>query len=133
MAGSVLDSFALLAYLRDEPGANEVEKLLVSAAQTNRSLMMTEVNFAEVKYITLRKNGAAAWKHAADLLKSYPIEFHPADRQLSELAADFKVKHRISLADAFAAALAKVKRATLVTGDAEFKALEKEVKLSWIK
>ena len=36
------------------------------------------------------------------------------------------VKHL--MADAFAAALAKEKKAELVTGDPEFKALEKEIK-----
>ena len=37
------------------------------------------------------------------------------------------------LADAFAAALAKEKKAELVTGDPEFKPLEKEIKINWLK
>ena len=32
-----------------------------------------------------------------------------------------------------AAALAKEKKAELVTGDPEFKALEKEIKINWLK
>ncbi len=40
---------------------------------------------------------------------------------------------QMSLADAFAAALAKEDKAELVTGDAEFKALEKEIKIHWLK
>jgi predicted nucleic acid-binding protein len=39
----------------------------------------------------------------------------------------------MSLADACAAALAKEKKAELVTGDAEFKPLEKEIKITWLK
>lgn len=35
-------------------------------------------------------------------------------------------------ADAFAAALAKKLKAELVTGDAEFNALEKEIKVNWL-
>jgi hypothetical protein len=35
-------------------------------------------------------------------------------------------------ADAFAAALAKEKKAELVTGDPEFKPLEKEIKVKWL-
>jgi predicted nucleic acid-binding protein len=35
-------------------------------------------------------------------------------------------------ADAFAAALAKEKKAELVTGDPEFKPLENEIKINWI-
>ena len=34
---------------------------------------------------------------------------------------------------AFAAALAKERKAELVTGDVEFKTLEKEVKIAWLK
>jgi hypothetical protein len=37
------------------------------------------------------------------------------------------------LADAFAAALAKERRADLVTGDLEFKPLEKEIKVQWLR
>jgi len=52
---------------------------------------------------------------------------------LVETAGDFKANHRISLADAFAAALAKEKKAELVTGDPEFKAMEKEIRIEWVK
>lgn len=48
-------------------------------------------------------------------------------------SANFKARFKMSLADAFAAALAKEKQAELVTGDPEFKALEKEIKVAWLK
>ena len=62
-----------------------------------------------------------------------PIEFHPVTRPLADMAAEFKSRISFSLADAFAAALAKEKKAELLTGDAEFKALEKEIKIRWLK
>jgi predicted nucleic acid-binding protein len=65
-------------------------------------------------------------------LRAAPIEFHPADRRLADLAADFKARYKISLADAFAAALAKDRKTELVTGDPEFKPLEKEIKIGWL-
>jgi len=40
---------------------------------------------------------------------------------------------QFSLADAFAAALAKEKKAELITGAPEFKALAKEIKINWLK
>ena len=40
--------------------------------------------------------------------------------------------HRLSYADCFAAALAKVKKSALVTGDKEFKSLEGEIKVTWL-
>jgi uncharacterized protein len=132
MPAQVLDSYALLAYLRDEPGADTVQTLLEKASHRNAPLHMTEVNYAEVKYMTLRKDGAQAWADVSSALISLPIEFHPATRELADLAADFKSRHKISLADGFAAALAKDKKAELITGDPEFKTLEKEIKITWL-
>jgi predicted nucleic acid-binding protein len=129
----VLDSHALLKLLRDEPGAETVSQLLEKAGQRDQPVHMTEIAYAEVQYIVRRKDGDAAWATIAGELKAAPIEFHPATRPLADVAADFKTRFKISLADAFAAALAKEKKAELVTGDPEFKALEKEIKINWLK
>jgi predicted nucleic acid-binding protein len=133
MPGSVLDSFALIAYLRDESGADKVEDLLHKAAARHEPLHMTEVNYAEVQYIIIRKNGLAGWETAAASLVSLPINFHAVTRELADIAARLKASHPISLADAFAAALAKTQNAELVTGDREFKVVEKELKkIRWL-
>jgi PIN domain nuclease of toxin-antitoxin system len=42
MASPVLDSFALLAYLRDEPGAESVQALLEKASRKDAPLLMTK-------------------------------------------------------------------------------------------
>lgn len=132
MPAKVLDSFALVAYFRDEPGAAAVENLLVSAGRKDSPLHMTDVNYAEVKYSIVKKDGAAAWEEAAKILQGLPIDFHSTTRALADIAADFKAHFKMSLADAFAAALAKEKKAELVTGDPEFKALEQEIKINWL-
>jgi PIN domain nuclease of toxin-antitoxin system len=44
MPAKVLDSFALVAYFRDEPGAEAVEALLVTASKKDTPAHMTEVN-----------------------------------------------------------------------------------------
>jgi predicted nucleic acid-binding protein len=131
-APQVLDSFALLQFLRDEAGAATVSDILEKAGRRDQPVHMTEVNYAEVQYITRRKDGNAAWEAVASELFAAPIQFHPADRRLADLAADFKSRYQISLADAFAAALSKEKKAELVTGDPEFKPLEKEIKIHWL-
>jgi ribonuclease VapC len=94
---------------------------------------MTDVNYAEVKYSIVKKDGAEAWEEAAKILQGLPIDFHSTSRPLADTAADFKARFKMSLADAFAAALAKEKKAELVTGDPEFRALEKEIKVNWLK
>jgi predicted nucleic acid-binding protein len=132
-AAPVLDSYALLAFLRGEPGEEKVTALLERAGERDQPLHMTEANYAEVKYITVRKEGAARWSEIAGELRALPIEFHPIDRALADIAADIKARYRISLADAFAAALAKDRKAELVTGDPEFAAIEKEIKIVWLR
>lgn len=130
---AVLDSFALIAYFRDEAGAGQVQQLLEKAADRDRPLLMTEVSYAETKYMLLRKEGPAVWAACSEALESLPITFVPIDRRLADLAADFKTRFKISLADAFAAALAKEKKAQLVSGDPEFKPLESEITVTWLK
>lgn len=133
MPAKVLDSFALIAYFRDEAGAETMENVLVTAGKKDSPLHMTDVNYAEVKYSIVKKDGAEAWEDAAKILQGLPIEFHSTTRALADTAADFKARFKISLADAFAAALAKEKKGELVTGDPEFKRLEKEIKIGWLK
>jgi ribonuclease VapC len=132
MPSKVLDSFALIAYFRDEDGAEMMEDLLVAAGKKDAPLHMTDVNYAEVKYSILKNDGAEAWEEAAKVLQGLPIDFHSTTRALADAAADFKARFKISLADAFAAALAKEKNTELVTGDSEFKALEMEIKIDWL-
>jgi ribonuclease VapC len=132
MAAAVLDSYALLAFLRDEPGAATVAALLEKAEHRGQALHMTEVNYAEVQYVVRRTDGEAAWKTVAGELAALPLEFHPADRRLADLAADFKSRFRLSLADAFAAALAKARHGTLVTGNRELDGIEEEVEVQWL-
>jgi predicted nucleic acid-binding protein len=60
------------------------------------------------------------------------IEIVDADWALTRQAASLKVKGNISYADCFAAALAKSRKADLVTGDKEFKSLDHEIRISWI-
>jgi predicted nucleic acid-binding protein len=134
MPGSpVLDSFALLAFLRDEPGSDKIGAILERAGEREQPVHMTEVDYADVQYIIRRKDGESAWRVVAGELIAMPIEFHPADRPLADMAADFKTRFQLSLADAFAAALAKHRNAELITGDKDFKQVEDEIKIGWLK
>lgn len=128
----VLDSFALIAYFRGESSAVAVRDLLHKAALRDNPVHMSEVNYAEVKYQLLRKSGEDGWAEAEALLAALPIEFHPATRALADVAADYKARGKLSLADAFAAALAKERKAELITGDREFRALQNEIKIGWL-
>jgi len=65
-------------------------------------------------------------------LSSYPIEIVGADKDLTKDAAILKGRYRIAYADCFAVALAGNKKAVLITGDPEFKMVEKKVEILWL-
>jgi PIN domain nuclease of toxin-antitoxin system len=133
MKTTVLDASALLAMFFDEPGAEKVENLFHQAAEVDKPMLIAAVNWAEVLYKMQRKHGAKGLEGAQHFERTMPLEVAPLDRELAESAAQLKTAHGLGLADAFAAALAKSKKAELVTADIEFKALEKEIKVVWLK
>ena len=132
MRNSVLDSYAVLAYLFAEPGHEKVVALLEKAADSEKNAMIASPNWAEVRYIVERKAGAARWNEIRDRLAGLPLEVVAVDQDLAELAGQIKVKGKMSLADCFAAALAKNSKADLYTGDPEFRAVEADLRIVWI-
>ncbi|MGH7825989.1 MAG: type II toxin-antitoxin system VapC family toxin [Candidatus Binatia bacterium] len=132
MPGVVLDSFAVLAFLFAEPGHEKVLAVLEKAADTDSDLLIAAPNWAEVRYIVERKVGLAEWREVRARLLGLPLEIVPAGQELSELAGELKVAKKMSLADCFAAALAKREKAEIYTGDPEFKAVEREIKVVWL-
>ena len=132
MPGAVLDSIAVLAFLFGERGHEKVLTLLEKAAETDSVLSIAAPNWAEVRYMVERKIGLARWREVRARLVGLPIEIVSADQELSELAGELKVTKRMSLADCFAAALAKRENAEIYTGDLEFKAVEREIKIVWL-
>ena len=133
MKPTVLDASAVLALFLDEPGAEKMEHLFHLASEADRPVFISAVNWAEVLYKMERKHGQAGLDTARQFERTTPLETVPVDRELAESAALLKNEHDLGLADAFAAALAKSKKAELVTADHEFKAVEKEIKINWLK
>jgi predicted nucleic acid-binding protein len=128
----VLDSFAVLAFLFGEPGYEKVLTVLEKAAETDSNLMIAAPNWAEVRYIVERKVGLSEWLRVRARLLGLPLNIVPADQEFSELAGELKVVKKMSLADCFAAALAKREKAEIYTGDPEFKTVEREIKVVWL-
>jgi predicted nucleic acid-binding protein len=93
---------------------------------------MSVINWGEVFYITLREQGKEAAELYLKTINIYPINIVDIDKTDTLEAANFKVFNKMSYADAFAAALAKVNKAKLVTGDKEFKSIQKNIKVLWI-
>ena len=132
MKSSVLDSYAVLAFLFKESGYEKILNLVEKASELDQVLLVTSPNWAEVRYQVERKLGRARWDETRPKLLGLPIEVVAVDRELAEMAGEIKVTRKMSLADCFAAALARQRKLDLYTGDPEFKAVEKEVKVVWI-
>jgi ribonuclease VapC len=132
VAVKILDSWALMALFNDEPAADEVEALLEKAAAGTHRLLMCVVNWGEIYYSVMRGASPELAGQKEKEIAAMPIELVDAGLDLVRQAAVFKAGHKISYADAFAGALAKIRKAELVTGDREFKTLEGEVRISWL-
>jgi ribonuclease VapC len=128
----VLDSFALLAYLQDEPVASRIEKLLDNAAKEKCSLFLSIINLGEILYITERRGGVVKAQDALALIQQLPIEILFVDEQTVFAAAHIKANHSISYADSFAVAAAMQEDAAIVTADPEFHSVEAIVKVEWL-
>ena len=133
MKTTVLDASALLAMFFAEPGMEQVRDLFHKAADADKPLLISAVNWAEVLYKVERRQGREGLETACRFERTMPLDVAQLDRELAESAAHLKNEHDLGLADAFAAALAKGKKAELVTADTEFKPLEKEIKINWLK
>lgn len=126
----VLDSFAILAFLKDEKGANKVEEILRSAENGIAQLFMHAVNLGEIFYTVFKQVGEIQAFAVYNKVRQYPVEFlFDLSESFLLTAVSLKGTYPISYADAFAVATAIEKSAMLVTGDPELKCLEKDKKI----
>lgn len=111
---AVLDSWAIMRLLEgSEPSASRVQKLIDSG-----STVMCWINLGEIYYVLARSLGDDAAAATVRDIES-GVETVLPDRLLVLDAARIKAEHRMSYADAFAAATAVRFAAPLWTGDLE--------------
>ncbi|MFQ6066433.1 MAG: type II toxin-antitoxin system VapC family toxin [bacterium] len=129
----VLDSYAMIAYFENEAGAKKVEELLWQAELGRRLLLMSIVNWGEVYYALYRSKGKHKAEESILIIDQLPISLVNVDRSITYQAARLKARYAVALGDCFAAALAILNKSQILTGDPEFKNLEREVGISWLK
>jgi PIN domain nuclease of toxin-antitoxin system len=129
----VFDSFALMSFFQNETGADTVREMILDSVEGNVELSICSVNLGEVWYAIARKTSTEQADIILREIQSMPIEIVDADWTIARQAASYKLKGGISYADCYSAALGKLRDAEVVTGDKEFKTLEKEVKVLWLK
>ena len=128
----LLDSFAVLAWMQDEAGADKVEGLLLQAQREQVPLLLTVINLGEVYYRIARQHGHPFAQGVIRQLKALPVELCPCDEDLALRAARIKADFPMAYADAVAVAAAQREEATVVTGDPEFKKVEHLVPIEWL-
>jgi len=128
----VFDSYALLAFLEDEQSAAKVEKRLREVISKKAHGFLSVINWGEIYYTISREQGETLAEEVIKALAQYPLKVLDVDRELTKIAAKFKGEHKIAYADCFAAALAKRYNAAVLTGDPEFKQLEKDIEIIWL-
>lgn len=127
---SLLDSFALLAYLKQEDNYEKVEKILLS---DEVQVLMNDINVGETFYILARERGSEEAEYFLNVvLPTLPIV--NISNALYDViqAARIKAQYPISYADCFAVATALKEEAIILTGDTEFKHVEKVVRIEWL-
>ena len=128
----VLDSWAVIAYLEGEPAAEKVADHIADAHENDIPMFISVVNAGEVWYIIARETSIADADRSITEMRHLGVMFVDVGWPLAHQAGSFKSKHKMSFADCFAAALAKEKKALLLTGDAEFKQVEPEITVDWL-
>jgi ribonuclease VapC len=121
-----------LCYLEQEPGFEKIIELFEKAVESSKPLLMCIVNWGEVYYQVARRFGDQKAQEIEQVIQTLPITLIEADKSLTREAARIKTVRKIAYADCFAVALARLKKAELYTGDPEFKAVEKDIKIVWL-
>lgn len=128
----LLDSYALLAYLKKENNYRKVLESLNSPPD-DCSVIMNEINAGESYYIIARERGIKQADYFIEtILPNLPIDIISNSFNQIIDASRIKVDHPISYADCFVVATAIREKAMIVTGDPDFKRFKDIVDIEWI-
>lgn len=127
----VLDSYALLQYFQNELSNNQLETILSECQKTKNNALLSLMNWGEIYYIVKRRLGNEHLQIILQHIEQLPITLVSMDEEMVRSASELKAQYPISYADAFCAATAQKYKAKVITGDPEFKAIEKIVPILW--
>ena len=117
----VLDTSAVMALRGDEPGVQRVERLLRAAGHNQRRVFVSFMTRMELLYRITRDEGEDAATSTLRLLESTRVEWISCEPAILREAAHIKASGGLSVADAWIAATALVRKAVLVHKDPEFR------------
>ncbi len=128
----IFDSHALLKFFQKEKGHEKVVHLLQEIRKTGAIKYINAINLGEIIYSTKKEFGDQKKLEVLANIERLDITILPIPNHLIFQAAEYKAQYALSYADCFALASAVEYKATLVTGDPEFKKVEHLVDIIWI-
>ena len=81
MKTTVLDASALLAMFFGQPGMEQVRDLFHKAAEADKPMFISAVNWAEVLYKMQNKHGKEGLETARRFEHTMPLDVAPLDRE----------------------------------------------------
>lgn len=128
----IFDSHALLKFFQKEKGFDEVVDILSEIKKTGSPKYINVINLGEIIYITKREFGDLKKIEVIAHIERLNFTILDVPDSLIFQAAEYKAEYSISYADCFVIASAIEHKATIVTGDPEFKKVEHLVKIRWV-
>lgn len=129
----VLDANVLLDIASGSPLATGRISEILRAALSQQTLpLVSLVNWGEVFYLVWERRGEEEARRVLSTLSRLPIELVSVDLEQTLRAGAIKACHKIPYVDCFAAALAELRQATLVTSERDFQKLGRRISILWI-
>jgi len=127
----IFDSHALLKLFQKEKGYERVVRLLEEIRKTGAAKFLNAINLGEIIYSTKRDFGDQKKLEVLANIERLGFTILEVPKDLVFQAAEYKAEYSISYADCFTLASAIEHKATIVTGDPEFKKVEPLVDIVW--
>ena len=133
----VLDACALIAVLANEPGADNVRKIIHDAIHGSVSVKINQINLLEVYYKICNVYNQDVANKIIAKIKKFPIEIIIGlkEKTFNE-AGRIKSKYKVPLGDSIAVAECITGNRILVTSDHnDFEKIEKSenLKINWFR
>ena len=128
----IFDSHAILKFLQKEKGHEKVAYLLEDIKKKDGIKYINAINLGEIIYSTKREFGDQKKLEVLANIERLNFTILLVTNDLIFQAAEYKAQYSISYADCFILASAIEHKATIVTGDPEFKKVERLIDIFWI-
>ncbi|MBN2029790.1 PIN domain-containing protein [bacterium] len=128
----LLDAYGLLLYLQKDGPYRVIKTLFWDAQQEKNPILVNEMSIGEVFHIISSVHSIEKAETFMPLLEILPFEIISNCLDDIMQAARIKARYAIGTVSSLVVATAIVQKATLVTGDPEFKKVNGLIPIRWL-